>query len=41
MTKNERKLLIWCAILHLRTTPLTAAEANEIDALIQAVRNHD
>lgn len=32
------KLLLWCAILHLRTTPLTAAEADEIDSLIAIVR---
>lgn len=38
MTEAERKLLIWAGVLHLRTMRLTAAEADEIDGLIGAVR---
>lgn len=38
MTDAERRLLIWCAVLQLRTTPLTAQEADEIDELIAIVR---
>ncbi len=39
MTEAERKLLVWCAVMLLRDTPLTADEADEIDALIEAVRD--
>jgi hypothetical protein len=39
MTKAERKLLIWCGTMLVRTTPLTEAEAEEIDHLIADVQN--
>jgi len=38
MTKEERELLIWCAVMLVRATPLRSFEADEIDALIAAVR---
>lgn len=39
MSEDERKLLLWCAILHVRETPLSADEADEIDELINRVRD--
>jgi hypothetical protein len=38
MNADERKLLIWCGIMLVRSTPLRAAEADEIDNLINAIR---
>ncbi len=39
MTEAERKMLIWCAFMLVRGTPLTEAEAGEIDQLIADVRS--
>lgn len=39
MTDPERKLLIWCAIMLVRSAPLTSTEADEIDQLIADVRS--
>ena len=39
MTEAERKLLVWCGIMLMRDTPLTAAETDEIDQLIADVRS--
>lgn len=41
MTESERKLLIWCALLHLRATPLSGEEAETISGLIETLRNED
>lgn len=38
MTEAERKLLTWCAVMLVRSAPLTEAEADEIDQLIADVR---
>lgn len=38
MSPEALKLLVWCGVLCLRTTPLAANEAVEIDRLIAAVR---
>jgi hypothetical protein len=38
MNDYERRLLIWCGIMLVRSTPLRDFEADEIDTLINAVR---
>jgi len=39
LSDEERKLLLWCGIMLLRSAGLTPQEADEIGALIAAVRD--
>jgi hypothetical protein len=40
MSEDERKLLLWCGVMLVRSTPLRAHEADEIDKLINAIRKN-
>ncbi len=41
MSESERELLIWCSVMLLRDTPLSAREAGGIDALVDNVRREN
>lgn len=39
LSQSARELLIWCAVLHLRTKPLAPDEIDVINALVVEVRH--